>query len=109
MTASQLSETDRAEIAARYKAGMSMRQLAKRFGVSEAAIRRALAHHPEVQSRPVGWGSRPIVDDDEIVRLRVEGLTFAAIGGRVGLSMWGARKRYLAATACRGEAQGGSG
>lgn len=101
MTATQLSETDRAEILERYRKGQSVHQLAAHFGVSHMAILRALpADEPR---RPVGFRQRPDVSTTDVVELRDSGLTWEQVGARVGLSLGGARKRYLTAARRAGQ------
>jgi transposase-like protein len=98
MTPTKLSAEDRAEIAARYVAGLSEPQLAERFGTSRAAVRRVL-DAAGVERRPDGGrrGSRPVEgpDDATIRRLRDEhGCSWATIAEYTGLSPTGVRKRY---------------
>lgn len=94
MTQTQLSDEDEVEIVVRYQAGLTTRKLAERFGVSEAAIRRALDRH-EVERRPVGFQRTVPVDDDEIVRLRdAEHHTWEEIAALLGIGPTTARSRY---------------
>lgn len=98
MTVTQLTAEDDAEIAARYSQGASLNRLADRFGVSAMAIYRSLARtHTPTRPQYVPW-AHPDVDTAEILRLRDElGWTWQKIGDHVGLSLHGARARYVRA------------
>lgn len=93
-----LTDLQRLEAVARYQGGESMRRIADRFGVAYSTINAVI---PNALTRPSGWGTdRPDVADAEVRRLRDdEGLSWPALGARVGMTASGARRRYLAA--CR--------
>lgn len=91
-----MNETDDAEIAARYRAGATTRQLAARFGCDEASIRRSL--NRTSTERRMGRGARRPADSSDIVNLRAQHRTWKEIAEEVGLSPTGCRKRWLAAT-----------
>ena len=60
--------------------GLSLRQIGDRFGVSNTTIFRLLAR---VQPRK---GDAPTVDCEEARRLQREGMTYAEIGARLGIT-----------------------
>lgn len=93
-----LNDVQVAEIRLRYANGQSARQLAGRFGVSPSTIERAI---PPDERRPGRYVPRVLpISDAELIRLRdVDGLPWAELGARTGLSLWGARNRYY--SACR--------
>lgn len=97
MTARSLSDLDDAEVARRYIAGGSIRQLADWFGVHRSAIERSL-RRTNTPRRPPGephhWAD---TTGEEIVRLRAEGLTWAQIAWRTGLKPSGVRYRHAQA------------
>lgn len=93
----KLTEEDVAELRLRYDLGLSIRQLAERFQITPESVRRRIP--PEkLRGRGPARGPRAVhtdVRDDEVVHLRdVDGLSWAQLGERVGMSWSGARHRY---------------
>lgn len=92
-----LTEKDQAEILVRYQRGQSARQLAGRFGVSPDTIERAI---PADLRRRGQFEARDLpITEAELIRRREAGATWRELAEVTGLSLWGARNRYL--TACR--------
>lgn len=82
-------------LAYRYRRGATYRQLAAEFGVNESIIRRRV--RGLVEGRRTGPPRAPIADE-EILRLRGEGMSWRGVAAQVGMSQAGARKRYRIAT-----------
>lgn len=99
---SPLDEADEKEIVERYTRGATTRQLADRFGVSEAGIRRALERQ-RVTRRPEGY-HRLDVTDEQVVKLRDAGLSWRSVADHLGMSVNGVRMRYLRVTGASGSA-----
>lgn len=92
-----LTEKDRAEVLVRYQRGASARQLAGRFGVSPDTIERVI---PADQRRRGQYTARELpITEAELIRWREAGATWRELAEATGLTLWGARNRYL--TACR--------
>jgi transcriptional regulator with XRE-family HTH domain len=73
-----------------YATGAHAREIGEKLGVHATTVQRWLAG----SMRPAGTPRAPAADE-EIARLReVEGLSFAEIGQRVGMTRSGAGKRY---------------
>jgi hypothetical protein len=96
MTPKVLTEVQELEVAARYKAGLTERQLAERFGVPRASIQRALDRQQVPRrAQSSNLTRRDDVDTAEIRRLRdEEGLSWFWIARRVGMKPGGVRRRY---------------
>lgn len=103
MTRTELTDVDEAEIAARYRMGATVRQLADRFGVHDSAIRRSLVRSGEERREPRSnfmARRRDDVDDDDLLQMRDEQmLTWSEIATICSMSITGVRTRYLAARA----------
>ena len=82
-----------AEARRRYRGGESTWDLAAAMHVDQRTVRRWLAD--EVRRRP-GRPARPDVRDAKILGLRKEGLSYAEIGRRIGMSPTGVRMRHYA-------------
>lgn len=95
MTAKILSEVEEAELVARYRAGLTERQLAVRFGIGRASVQRTLDRHG-VDRRPAreNLERRDDVDTADIVRLRDAGMSWFQIARSVGMKPSGVRRRY---------------
>lgn len=78
-----------------YRRGATHRQLAARYGVDEATIRRHVAGL--VESRRTGPRRRPVTDE-QIVSWRDSGLSWAQVAANAAMSPAGVRKRYAVAT-----------
>ena len=84
-----------AEAARLYLSGMTRDQVARELHVEGPTVGRWLAGI----IRPRGPRKRADVRDDRILELRDrDGLSFAELGRRVGMSKTGARMRYYAIT-----------
>lgn len=94
MRADQTMHHPDPSLAQEYERGEAFRALAARYGRTERTIRRHIGDL--VQARPSG-PQRLAVSDEEISRLRGEGLSWRAIARQVGMSEAGVRKRHRAA------------
>jgi len=91
----------RAEALRLYMSGLNLSQVASELQTSVRILRRLLAGTP---MRPPGPGRRSDVSDERVLELReVHRMTWEQIGDTVRLTTPGARSRYLAAFARRGD------
>ena len=81
--------------------GLNLEQVASELDTSVRIVRRLLAGTPK---RPPGPGRRTDVSDERVLELReVHRMTWEQIGDTVGLTTPGAKSRYVAAFARRGD------
>ena len=86
-----------AEAARLYLSGMTSREAGAAVGADNTTVLRWL-QDMGIETRRTGPRGRTDVDGDAIVRMRDrEGLSFAEIGRRTGMSRRGASNRYRAA------------
>ena len=102
MSAAEGAKTSdrRAEALRLYMSGLNLEQVASELQTTVRIVRRLLAGTPK---RPPGT-RRTDVSDERVLELReVHRMTWEQIGDTVGLTTPGARSRYLAAFARRGD------
>lgn len=88
-----------------YLDGASARDVAAKFGVSESTVRRWLAQ----AGAPLRSRGAPRIDDtpdEDLLRMRREGMTVEAIARRLGMTKSGAERRITAARAATAAAEG---
>ena len=82
-------------LAREYERGASFRALAAKYGCTERTVRRHVAGLVD----PRSTGPRRLkVSDEEIIRLRSQGIAWRTIAQQLGMSEAGLRKRHRIAT-----------